>query len=731
MFTGFVSGLNTIDSPYTLQETESPDCLNVVATTRGAIRKRTGSTLFTSGTLPSAVTDNFNRANESPLSNAGAWATITGAAGTGEVKAEEWCLGPAYPTAEGARWTVAEQANPAVLLDIVNLPGLVGRYFGVWCCLATGAKTGYFLRCEETSSAEKLFTVTLEKWTAGTRVILATLEKQSLVAGDSIAITANSGTVTGWRKHAGTWAQLLSAPDATYTTGHTGMEASGNNGRYDNFTIGEYGVLPGIELHSIFPVTINSTKWLIAAGGGKIYSISAAGVITQIGSGFNATTHWSIVQAPTSVGVAGEGPVYMVNGVDAPQYWTGAGEVKPWTGKNDAEHYAVEPHVPKGKWMIFAGNRIWMTGVEGDPSAVWFSDIVSTGETGGQGDPSSWPKTNVVRFDSSDGQAITGIGTVGPYIVVFKERKAWVINDLNTGANRRLADTIGCVSHRSIVETAMGTLFLTADQGVYLTDGSHLKEMSYSVRPTILGITSSERQNAAGAYFNNHYYLSFATNGSASNNRTLDYDVQLKSWWLHDLAANQWALWEPGGDTNLYACSPGVSKGVVQAFVPGIYTDVGANYTGANGLSAYWLSAWQVFWIFINRHRIPVPDIKKRVRQLHFDGSGEIIPIIAKNFSTVGTYVPGVVGSDSEDFPAKLVDFSEGDPTFGNENEAQEFGGESLEGQQMIFGGAATTRDARLYSLGLARAWQVGFGNNTSAPFEVDSFTFAIQFRKS
>lgn len=490
-------------------------------------------------------------------------------------------------------------------------------------------------------------------------------------------------------------------------------------------------VPPAVELHSIHPVTISGSTYLVAAGGGSLYSIAANGTVTTIGSGFNATARWSVVQAPTSIDVTGQGPVYLTNGTDAPQYWTGTGAVKAWTGQNDAEHYATSPYVPKGQWMIFAGNRIWMTGISSDPSAVWFSDIVSTGESGGQGDPSSWPKTNFVRLDSSDGQAITGIGTVGPYIVVFKERKTWVITDLNTGANRRLADTIGCVSHRSIVETAMGTFFLTADQGVYLTDGSHLKEMSYSVRPTILGVTSSQRQNAAGAYFNNHYYLSFASGGASSNNRTLDYDVQLKSWWLHDLAGNEWVIWEPGGETCLYACTPGVFKGVVQAFVPDIYTDAGSNYAGAHGLSAYWLSAWQVFWIFVNRHRIAVPNIKKRVRQIHFDGSGEIIPIVGKDFSTFGVYVPGVVANQSEDFPATLIDFEQNEPVFGNENNSQTFGGETFEGQETVFGGSVSSNDARLYSLGTARAWQVGFGNNTSAPFEVDSFTFAIQFRKS
>ena len=394
--------------------------------------------------------------------------------------------------------------------------------------------------------------------------------------------------------------------------------------------------LPAVELTSLFTATISGTKWMIAAGDGKIYSINTAGEATEIGKGFNTTARWSFAQAPTSKGVTGQGPLYMVNGVDAPHYWTGTGEVKAWTGvesnpkltdgilvkrkklntllksktagflstdvglevkgenipantqiravftdeeaelstgeseevEETIEHvhfelkrsfYQTSPHVPNGAYMIFAGNRIWMTGIAADPSAVWFSELVSIGEGGAEGDPSCWPATNVVRFDSSDGEPITGIGTCGPYLVLFKEHKTWVIHDLDTGANRKIADNIGCVAQRSIVETVLGTFFLTADQGIYLTNGSKLEEMSYKVRPTILGINQAERQNAAGAYYADHYYLSYPSGSSSVNDRTLDYDVQLKAWWLHSIAPNEWVSFEPGGEPAPYGIPAGVS----------------------------------------------------------------------------------------------------------------------------------------------------------------------------
>jgi hypothetical protein len=520
------------------------------------------------------------------------------------------------------------------------------------------------------------------------------------------------------------------------------------------------------------------------------------------------------VQAPVSTAVASQGPVYMTNGVDAPQYWTGAElktEVKEWKGVasspklTDGEvviatenlksatagfissdigllvtfetavkvggvtikeaqiesvlssteaklslpgetgweatvgsvHFSIErsfyataPHVPKGKYMVFFGNRIWMTGITADPSAVWFSELVSIGEGGSQGDPSQWPSTNVVRFDASDGSVIQGIGTVGPYLCVFKERKTWIIHDINTGANRRLADTIGCVSHRSIVETVNGTFFLTADQGIYLTEGSKLHEMSYNVRPTILGINAAHRSQAAGAYFNNHYYLSFPSGSSTVNNRTLDYDVQLKSWWLHDLTGNQWFVYPfISSAPTLFCLPPETKAGVAHAFVEGIWTDREKLYAGNGVLGAYFLSNWEPFAYYIFRHRIKAPFLKKRVRQVFFNGEGQIVPGLYRNFQVGERQERTVVGDRNSateqelptNFMAAEEKWGEGGGTWGVEEP----------GTEVTWGGEAAVGQARIYSPGVAFVWGFGFGNNSAEPFIVDACVYMIQFRKS
>jgi len=496
---------------------------------------------------------------------------------------------------------------------------------------------------------------------------------------------------------------------------------------------------PAVEITGITSVVIGGTRWLIAFGGTRVYSISATGTVTDITGSATITSgsRWCVVQAPTSTAVAGQGPVYMMNGIDAPLQWSGSGNVAPWTGLNGTTasggvSYGTPPYVPNGSFMCYHQNRIWVCGVSSAPSTVFFSDLILAGNIG-QCDPSSWTATNMAQFDAQDGHPLTGIGDVGPYLCVFKENKSWIITDPVTAANRQLVHGIGCISHRSIVSTREGTFFLTRTGGVYVTTGSGAAEASYKVRPLIANLTSTVRQNACGGYFNNHYYLSFPYAGANSNNRTLDYDLTTKAWWLHDLQANEYAVHDPGGTPLLYAALPGTSKGIAQFFVDGTYTDLGVPYTGGPyGYSAYWLGSWWRSYGYFMRHRLSMPMVKKRVRQIYFTGSGKITPIVFKNFNAAGgLQLPGVVGNDPQWSPQLPITFAPNNQIFGNPDTAQLYGGSTYKGIQMLWGGYSGVGDARMYALGVAEEWSVGFGNNTSDAFEVDAFAYASQSRKS
>ena len=415
---------------------------------------------------------------------------------------------------------------------------------------------------------------------------------------------------------------------------------------------------------------------LIGQLAGALHRIAPNGTSTTIKTGLSTTARWEFTSAATS---GGQGPIYGMNGVDTPQQHDGvAAAAANWTASAGA--------VPNGKYLVHHSNRVWVTGVASDPDAVFWSEI---------GDPRNWPAANVVRLDPKDGGAITGIGKVGPYVLVFKERKTWAIYNLDTGANRKLSDGVGCVGHRTIAEAPSGTLFL-AQSGVFVTDGNRVDQVSEAVSPTLEELNVAQRRFAAGAYYNGHYYLSFARS-SSDPDRTLDFDLELKSWWLHSLAARQWTVFEPASGLELLGAIPG---GMVarRCFNPATPTDAGVIYP------CFWASPF---------HAFGAPYLNKRLRQVHFDGSGRIEFEFATNFSPGNTL-------------DQVVSLGQ-DVGFFGVNDGSLFG----VNDNTLFGGqAASVSEARAYTLGVARAWSVIFGNRSAEPLEVDSYTMAITARK-
>jgi hypothetical protein len=429
---------------------------------------------------------------------------------------------------------------------------------------------------------------------------------------------------------------------------------------------------------------------LIAAGQTKLYKIDSGGVSTDItGTAGTAGVPWEMVLA---AGSGGQGPVYAMNGTDAPKQWTSVGNFAAWTASTGT--------LPNGTCMIYSGNRVFVghpaSGTADPDSTVYFSNV---------GDPRDWPVANVVMFDPNDGDEITGLGTIGQYVLVFKNDKAWVIYDLDTGANRKLGEGIGCIAKRTIVETPSGTFFLSKDHGVMVTDGSTAKPVSDPVLPLIRSLNPAQRSKACGTFHNDHYYLSISV-GGIKNDVVLDFDIQQNIWWVHVIGTDQagcidFARWAPSGANRLYGVRASTGK-IEELWVDGIHTD------GGDTFSCYWNGPFHVFG---------QPALQKRVRQIRFDGSGRVSLSIARDFETnadqwidksfsVETFIFGV-----NDTPSTL---------FGINDNPQQF-----------YGGLSEISQAIVATPGVARAWSIEFGNNTTDPFEVLGYTLAVQMRKN
>jgi hypothetical protein len=290
-----------------------------------------------------------------------------------------------------------------------------------------------------------------------------------------------------------------------------------------------------------------------------------------------------------------EGPLYMCDGVTAKSFAHGFG-FQSWT--------AASGTLPLGKYLRYIGNRMLAAGMANNTSAVAASDI---------GNPRDWDTTDggswITKFDPFDGQDIQGIAVLGDQVLAFKDRKIFLIYDLDSGANRRISSVVGCAAPYSIAETPYGVMFLAHD-GVWLTNGSSVERVSQPVDSLIREATVGQRASASGAWHNDRYYLGLTNLTSVAGGRaTLEFDPARKTWWIHSLWGSQWlSLENANGVMSLYGVD--AFGDIRKFFEPGLTVDSGLtplNY------AAQWTSAWQSFG---------EPALRKRCREIRTVGDG-------------------------------------------------------------------------------------------------------------
>ena len=444
---------------------------------------------------------------------------------------------------------------------------------------------------------------------------------------------------------------------------------------------------------SLFPLESTTTPFLIGTDASAIYSVKADGTVTSLKTGLS-NKRWECVSGPV---VSSQGPLFMMNGTDTPQQWNGtAGATSAWTATDSGGT------VPNGTMCIYHQNQVFVSGVAANPSRLYWSGI---------NDPTAWNPANLngsgfEDFDPNDGAAITGLGTVGPYILVGKPRKLWVLVNPATAQTRQLSDNVGIGSHRSLAIGPEGTYFLAEDRGVFITNGSKVEAISDKIRPGLDQITSGARTNAAGTYFNGHYYLS-VQQGNTANDTTFDYDATLGSWWKHSFAANQYAVWHPSGAgtrAQLYQAAADAAK-VDQCFASNVYTDRGAAMTWV------WRGPWQSP-SFYRRRRFPTPYFKKRLRQVRAQGQGTVDFSLARDFAGYETLVRSNIFS------------SAGGGTFGGAD-GSVFG--AADGT--VFG-ASAVQLARIYGQGVADAFSLVFGSTSSSQDMVFMYMMSLVDRR-
>jgi hypothetical protein len=340
----------------------------------------------------------------------------------------------------------------------------------------------------------------------------------------------------------------------------------------------------------------------------SIVKIATDGTTTTLETGLTANKPWEWVQGPLATDeTPAQGPYYGINGIDTPQYWDGvAANTLEWTA-SDADGVAISPHPAKtAKYLVYHLDKFWASGCDDCQGRIWSTGV--NGDNPGLPDPCNWDSDFIDDVEPFDGQGITGLGTVGPYLLVFKQRKAYVLSDPFNRNYRRLSSSIGCASHRSIVETTQGTLFLSEDLGVCITDGSNIQVVSDKIQPLLdqMAHTNPQALNkAVGTYLHDSYWLSIPY-GDVKNSITLQYQLDTGAWWVHSFASADYATLEINNAKRVHAALPEVA-GMNELLVANVYSDNDVPY------QSYWEGP---YWTW------GTPHMNKRVNQYRIDGLG-------------------------------------------------------------------------------------------------------------
>ena len=189
------------------------------------------------------VTEPFDGGTTSKANFSANWSQLGWVAEKGKDETTGWR--PGYPAVAGAylNSTITDTGSgTAVVATMAANPGASERYFSAWLDASgsAGTREGYELRYAYAST--NTYIVTLSKWKAGTQTVLASMASY-FVNGNSLALVDEGARVSAWTNKGSEFTRLLTASDATFSSGNAGIEGTGSNTRLTNFKAGQL-ILP-------------------------------------------------------------------------------------------------------------------------------------------------------------------------------------------------------------------------------------------------------------------------------------------------------------------------------------------------------------------------------------------------------------------------------------------------------------------------------------------------------
>ena len=238
---------------------------------------------------------------ENPLSGGGRWTQLQWASHRGQVQGSGtsggWGPVEGFPTVHGAYWNPTSFTDTgdgvAVAATLSISPSSAERWFSLWLDMAEpgSAQSGYEVRFTDVSGAST-YDVTLTKWVAGTRTVLARSSGFAFPTQSSFALVDTGATLAVWTDAGSGYRQLLTATDATFSSGYVGIEGAGNITRVRQFRAGApVQSETSAKLGSLSVLDAFATEENPLSGGGRWTQLSFASATGRV-AGSGSTGGW-------------------------------------------------------------------------------------------------------------------------------------------------------------------------------------------------------------------------------------------------------------------------------------------------------------------------------------------------------------------------------------------------------------------------------------------------------
>lgn len=175
-----------------------------------------------------------------------------------------------------------------------------------------------------------------------------------------------------------------------------------------------------------------------------------------------------------------EDEMWFTNGVNAVFKWDG-------TTTTDLDGTGSTPDVPKGKYIEYWQNRVWLFNLDTDASSLRFSSL--TGADGTVISPSSntaWGASNQLFVNKGNGQDGTGMKDDWGTLIIYKENSIYRVvgdNEFNYYI-QKVEDDAGAVSDKTIIYLDGYQYFLGLN-GIYKFNGVEAKRISDAIKDDV------------------------------------------------------------------------------------------------------------------------------------------------------------------------------------------------------------------------------------------------------